>query len=67
MAEFHYQPTSSDRGDGNLGSINKDQPPQVRPMNAMKPIDGQSLLNAKAPGKMNENRFTSLKPSRNDK
>lgn len=62
MAEFHYNATPTDRGDGNLGSIIKAQPPQVRPSNAMAPINGQSLLNAKAPGKMNENRFSSLKP-----
>lgn len=29
--------------------------------------DGKALLDAKAAGKLNENRFTSLKPRRNDK
>lgn len=66
MAEFHYTPTPTDYGDGNMGSINKLQPPQVRAY-GKKIQDGQGLLNAKAPGKMNENRFTSLKPSRQSK
>jgi len=66
MAEFHYEPTPNNMSD-NMGSINKVQPPKVYPNGAIKPVDGQSLLNAKAPGKLNENRFSSLKPSRNDK
>lgn len=42
-------------------SVSSDKP------GGSKVIDGKSLLDAKAPGKLNENRFTSLKPRRNDK
>jgi hypothetical protein len=43
------------------------QPPQTQATGEKRIVDGQSLLNAKAAGKLNENRFTSLKPRHNDK
>ena len=50
-----------------LQGFQNPQPTQVRATGAKQIISGQSLLNANAPGKLNENRFSSLKPSRNDK
>lgn len=43
------------------------QPPQVRATGDKTPKDAQALLNAHAPGMLNENRFTSLKPSKQSK
>lgn len=49
------------------GTIQYPQPAQTKATGNKQTINGQDLLNAKAPGKMNENRFSSLKPRRNDK
>lgn len=43
------------------------QPDQTQATGKKQIIDGQSLLKARAPGMLNENRFTSLKPSRQSK
>lgn len=60
MAQFP-RPSKTDMGDGNETGFTAEQPdkhdngkPEIR--------DGQPLLNAKAPGKLNENRSTSLRP-----
>jgi hypothetical protein len=59
------------RSDPNMadpyGTIQYPQPPQVQAYGTKETRDGQALLKANAPGKLNENRFSSLKPSRNDK
>lgn len=68
MADQYYpRPSSTNMGDGNLTGFTAAQAPQVRAYGDKSPKDGQSLLNANAPGKLNENRFTSLKPSHKTK
>lgn len=66
MSEYYPGPSSTNMTD-NLQGFQNIQPPQVKASGSKQTINGQSLLNAKAPGKLNENRFSSLKPSRNDK
>jgi hypothetical protein len=66
MAQYP-RPSAINEGDGNLKGFTAEQPDKAPAAYGKTIIDGQSLLNAKLPGKMNENRFTSLKPRRNDK
>jgi hypothetical protein len=43
------------------------QPDQTMATGKKQIIDGQALINQNAPGKLNENRFTSLEPSKQSK
>lgn len=63
MAQYP-SPSPTDKGDGNLQGFTANLAPQSpdKP-GGSQVVDGQSLIDAHAPGKMNENRFTSLKPS----
>lgn len=67
MADYYPRPSAIDMGNGNLDGFQNAQPPQVRASGEKITKDGQSLINANAPGMMNENRFTSLKPSKQSK
>lgn len=60
-------PSSTDMGNGNLQGFQNSQPTQTRATGSKQTINGQSLLNANAPGKLNENRFTSLEPGKQTK
>jgi hypothetical protein len=65
MAQYP-RPSATNYGSGNLQGFTAEQP--SKQTNGKSEIrDGQPLLNARKPGKLNENRFSSLKPSRNDK
>lgn len=67
MADSYFpRPSQPDMSNPLVGFQNA-QPPQVRASGDKTPKDGQSLLNAKAPGKLNENRFTSLEPGKQSK
>lgn len=56
------RPSQTDMGDGNETGFTAEQPP-VQQNGKSEIRDGQPLLDANAVGKLNENRFTSLKPS----
>lgn len=56
------RPSNTDMGDGNATGFTAPSAPQASPATGRQIIDGQALLNARAPGKLNENRSTSLRP-----
>lgn len=67
MAQYPDNPVTDTNGGAPLTGYEHLQPDQTRATGKKQIIDGQTLLNAKAPGKLNENRFTSLEPSKQSK
>jgi hypothetical protein len=67
MAQYPDNPTSDTNNGDPLTGYQHPQPDQTQATGKKQIIDGQALLNAKAPGKLNENRFTSLEPSKQSK
>lgn len=61
MAQFPDKSTPSFSDP--YGSIQYPQPPVMTDRQPKQIVNGQSLLNAKAVGKMNENRSTTLRPA----
>ena len=60
------RPSAVNYGEGNLKGFTAEQP-ATHPNGKPEIRDGKSLLKANAPGKLNENRSTSLRPSHKTK
>lgn len=60
MAQYP-RPSSTNYGDGNLTGFTAEQPAK-HPNGKPEIRDGKPLLEAKKPGKLNENRSTTLRP-----